>query len=228
MGTVRFRTVWSFLLLLLASSLVFAGATTHSVTGEVMLMPARGEAVRLAIGQRVESGSTIKSSTGSAVLRFDDGQMISVAPDTTFAITEYKFNPYKPEEGSFVGSLFKGAIRAVTGLIGESNKKNVAFKTPVATLGIRGTDFQLFFDDRLYISILDGAVEASNEAGSAIFDAKNQPLGIVASAQSQPRPATLEEFPAATQAPFRQMQMLPLSDKIRKPNPNDPTCGDRR
>ena len=228
MGKVHLRTAWSFLLLLLASSLVFAGATTHSVTGDVLLVPIKGDAVRLAIGQRVESGATIKSSKGSAVLRFDDGQLISVAPDTTFGITDYKFNHQKPEEGSFVGTLLKGALRAVTGLIGESNKTTVVFKTSVATIGIRGTDFQLYFDDRLYISILDGAVEASNEAGSAVFDANNQPLGIVTSSQSQPRPATLEELPAATQAAFRQMQMLPLSDKIRKPNPNDPTCADRR
>lgn len=228
MSTVHLRTIWSFLLLLVASSLVFAGATTHFVTGEVLLMPAKGETTPLAVGQRVEAGAMIKSSTGSAILRFDDGQMISVSPETTFVVTDYKFNPQKPQESSFVGSLFKGAIRAVTGVIGESNKQNVTIKVPVATVGIRGTDFQLYYDNRLFISVLGGAVSATNEAGSAVFDAKSQPLGIVTSAQSLPRPARPDEMPAAAQVPFRQMQMLPLSDQTKKPNPSDPTCVDRR
>ena len=223
------RAVLGFWLLILVSSVAFAaGATTHSVTGEVLLMPAKGETSQLALGQRVESGAMLKSSTGSAILRFDDGQLISIAPDTTLTITDYKFNPQKPEEGNFVATLFKGAMRAVTGLIGERNKQNVMIKTSVATMGIRGTDFQLYLDSRLYISVLDGAVSATNDAGSAIFDAKNQPLGVVPSAQTQPRPATQAEFPANASAPFRQMQMLPLSDQTKKPNPADPTCVDRR
>jgi hypothetical protein len=225
----RIRILASIFLLMLWSSLGFAAATTHSVVGDVNLTPAQGQPSKLAVGQRIESGAMIKTSyDGTAVLRFDDGQMISVAVNSTFVVTEYKFNAHKPTESSFVGSLVKGGIRAVTGIIGEANKQNVTIKTPTATMGIRGTDFQLYYDNRLYISVLDGAVSATNDAGTAVFDAKRQPLGIVTSPQSIPRPATANEIPAAAQAPFRQMQMQPLSDQIRKPNPADPTCSDRR
>lgn len=193
------------------------------------MTPAKGDAGKLAVGQRVESGATVKTAHGAnAVLRFDDGQMVSVGSDSLFVITEYKFNAHQPKESSFVGSLLKGAVRSVTGIIGETNKENVKIKTPAATIGIRGTDFSLFLDNRLYLQVFDGAISATNAAGESIFSAANQPYGIVASPQTAPRPAKAEEMPASVQGSFRQFQMQPLSDKIRKPDPKDPTCADRR
>lgn len=223
------RYLATALALMLWLPAAWSAATTHAVAGDVLLTPAKGAEGKLAVGQRVETGATIKTAHGAnAVLRFDDGQIVSVGSDSLFVITEYKFDPHKPKEGSFVGSLFKGAVRAVTGVIGETNKDNVKVKTPAATIGIRGTDFGLFLDSRLYLHVYDGAISATNAGGQMVFSATNQPYGIVASPQTAPRAAQPEELPAAVQGTFRQFQGQPLSDKIRKPDPKDPTCADRR
>lgn len=215
-------------LLLLTSGWAFAAATTQAVSGDVQMAPAKGDYGVLAFGQRVESGATIKTgSTGRVVLRFDDGQMISISESSLFVVTDYKFNAHKPAESSFLVSLLKGGMRAVTGAIGEAAKENVTIKTQVATIGIRGTDFQLFMENKLYINVLSGAIVATNDGGSMVFDAKSQPTGQVINAQTRPTAAPPTAFPAAAQGSFRLQQQQPLMGPIKEPNPKDPTCKDR-
>lgn len=228
MKTSNIYAAASFLILLLWSCLSFAAATTQAVSGDVQVAPAKGDYGTLAFGQRVETGATIKTGgNGRVVLRFDDGQMVSISESSLFVITDYKFNAHKPAESSFAVSLFKGGMRAVTGAIGEANKNNVTIKTQVATVGIRGTDFQLYMDNKLFINVISGAIVAANEAGSMVFDAKSQATGQVTSAQSKPQAAPPTAFPATAQGAFRLQQQQPLMGPVKEPNPQDPTCKDR-
>jgi hypothetical protein len=210
------------------SSLAWAAATVQSLTGAAEMTPQKGAVIPLAVGQRIEPGVSIKTGLNSSVtLRFDDGQMISLAGTTTYSLDEYKFNPQKPEEGSFLSSLVKGGLRAVSGLIGEKNPKDVKFRTPVATAGIRGTDFDLFYDGRLYISVRAGAIAVSNEGGVALFSAKEQSTGLVSDVRSIARPADPTTFPAPAKSSIR--QNAANQDLGAKPaDPKDPTCSDRR
>jgi len=224
----RLRISTSFLILLLWSCLGFAAATTQAISGEVQMAPAKGDYTTLAFGQRVESGATIKTAaTGRVVLRFDDGQMVSITESSLFVVNDYKFNAHKPEESNFFVTLLKGGMRAVTGAIGEANKSNVTIKTPVATMGIRGTDFQLFLDNALYINVISGAVSATNDGGTAVFDAKSQPSGKVINAQTRAVPAPPTAFPASAQGAFRLQQQQPVMGPVKEPNPRDPNCNDR-
>ena len=226
MKILRISAIAGFLML--CSCLTFAAATVQAVSGEVQVAPAKGDYGPLAFGQRVESGATIKTGgNGRVVLNFDDGQKVSISEGSLFVITDYKFNAHKPADSNFAVSLFKGGMRAVTGAIGDANKSNVTIKTQVATVGIRGTDFQLYMDNKLYINVLSGAIVATNEAGSLVFDAKTQPTGQVLSAQSRPTAAPPAAFPAAAQGAFRVQQHQPLMGPVSEPNPTDPSCKDR-
>lgn len=206
----------------------WAGATTLSVSGDVQLTPKGGGSARLAEGQRVDPGAALKTGPNSGVtIRFDDGQMLALTSNTSLVIDAYRFNPHKPEDGGIVASLLRGGIRTVTGLIGKAAPQSIEVKTPVATIGIRGTDFQLFIDSRLFISVGDGAIGVSNASGEAVFDSAKLPLGIVPDAQSKPRAATLSEFSADAIAAMRRLDIEP-NFNTRKPDPNDPSCTDRR
>lgn len=214
-------------LLSLVSGFAYSAATTQAVSGEVTMAPAKGEYGKLAFGERIESGSTVKTgANGRVILRFDDGQMVSVTESSVFVVTEYKFNAHKPQESGFIGSLVKGGMRAVTGAIGEANKNNVMIKTSVATVGIRGTDFQLYVDNKLYLNVISGAIVATNEAGSMVFDT-TKPTGVVHDAHTAPAAAPPSSFPAAAQGAFRLQQNQPLMGPVKDPNPKDPTCKDR-
>jgi hypothetical protein len=223
------RAFAGFVLLMLWSLLTWAAATVTSSIGSVEVVPAQGKAAKLVTGERIESGATIKTGeNSSAVLRFDDGQAIALISNTTFVVNDYRFNPHKPEEGGFFSTLVRGAVRAVTGIIGETNKENVAIKTPTATMGIRGTDFNLHFDGKLYLQVMEGAVSATNDGGVAIFDAAGKPLAVVDSIGDIARAIDPAEVPPGALASFRQLSAVPITGRERKPKDDDPTCRDRR
>ena len=225
----RLRNIIVFFVLLLWSCMVLAAATVIMVNGEVEMTPLRGSPIPLASGQRIEAGSMIKTGSSSNVsLRFDDGQMLALSPNASFFLNEYKFTPHKPEESNFIGSLLKGGLRAVTGIIGEKNKDNVSFKVEVATVGIRGTDFALHYDGELHLAVREGVIFAKNEGGEEVYDANLYPYGKVISAKAKPRRIKESELPADALATFRVLQRYPLSNTIWNPNQDDPSCEDRR
>src|SRR3546814_8969690 len=78
---------------------------------------------------------------GRVQMRFTDGGLVSLMPDTTFTVEEYRLGAGAGDEGSLVFSLLRGGLRTVTGAIGKANHDGYQLKTPVGTLGIRGTEF---------------------------------------------------------------------------------------
>ena len=226
MQKLRFLT--SCLILFLWPFMAYAAATTLAVNGDVRFSMPQAAGGLVAVGQRIESGATLKTGSNAGItLRFDDGQMVALSGGSVYVVDDYRFNPQKPEQGGFVSSLLKGGMRAVSGLIGELNPKDVQVKTVTATVGIRGTDFDLFFDGKLYMTVRRGAIAATNDAGEKVFAADGQASGMVLNKDTLARPATLAEFPAEAQAAFRQLDGNPdLGAKAR--NPNDPNCSDRR
>ena len=218
--------VW--MLLVLTPISADAAATTIAVSGDVTMQPKSGSAGQLAEGQRVESGATLKTAAnGSMTLRFDDGQLTALSANTTYVINEYRFNAHKPEEGGVVSTLLRGGLRTVTGLIGKLNPGEVLVKTSVATIGIRGTDYQLFLDGRLHVHVLDGAIGVRNQGGEQVFSPRTEPTGIATSQIERPVPVRFSELPADAQGAFRQLEANPVVGS-KPANPSDPTCADRR
>lgn len=223
------HSITAFFVMLLWSCAALAAATAVMVNGEVTMASVRGLPSPLAVGQRVEAGAMIKTGSSSNIsLRFDDGQMLALSPNSSFILNEYKFTPHKPEESSFVGSLLRGGLRAVTGIIGEKSKDNVSFKVEVATIGIRGTDFALHYDRELHLAVREGVIFAKNEGGEEVFDANLHPYGKVVSAKAKPRHINEDQLPADALGAFRVLQRYPLSNTIWNPNQEDPSCEDRR
>lgn len=216
-----------FFVMMIWSCMALAVATVIKVRGDVQMTQAQSASTPLASGQRVEAGAGIKTSANSEItLRFDDGQLLSLSPDTFFIINEYKFNPKKPEESSFSGSLLKGGLRAVAGIIGEKSKNNINFKMGATTVAIHGADFASYYDSELYLAVQEGAVVAKNADGEETFDARFQPYGMVNNEQVKPRPIMKDQFSEIAKATIRVLQAHPLLDTIRKPVPKDPSCVD--
>lgn len=90
------------------------------------------------------AGDTFHTEAASTLqLRFTDGGTQAIRPDTTFTLERYERASEEPEDSVKQGELIRGGLRAITGAIGSNAPDNVTYKTPVATMGIRGTSFQL-------------------------------------------------------------------------------------
>jgi hypothetical protein len=154
-----------------------SAATAAMPAAEVTLLTGKGTAAAssgsvraLAKGEAVYPGEIVSIGASSYVnLRFGDGSYVLLRPHSRFQIEQYIYegapvppaDKKKPAESiaavtpaaaAPVGSraffrLLRGGFRAVSGLIGKGDASDYRVSTPVATIGIRGTDYETFLCD---------------------------------------------------------------------------------
>ena len=99
-----------------------------------------------------------------AQLRMVDGGMISLKENSELVIAKYDYNA-KEQKGSVAMELIKGGLRSVTGAI-KAEKGNYQLTTPVGSIGIRGTHYEIeIVGGLLFIAVWDGAIDVSVEIG---------------------------------------------------------------
>ena len=115
------------------ATMVIGQAYLVSDEGEVSAMD-RGSVVR--VGDRIETGAN-----GHVHLRFTDGGLVSVRPDSRLQIQKYSYTEGQPEAGGIKFKLEQGVVRSITGAWGEAARERFRLNTPLAAIGVRGTDF---------------------------------------------------------------------------------------
>lgn len=192
---------------LIGSSLAWAAqGYMYEARGDVTA--ATGAALPLAVkkDQLLPDNTTIAvGPKSSATLKFEDGTVILLNENTTFQIQKYAYNDKDPSKISALFSMLKGGLRAVTGLISSRNREAFKVATPLATIGIRGTEFMVQLVNPLYMQVLSGAVNLSNPGGTGIFSAGQtalvpSPTGIARSIPAAPA-GTFGAMPAAKLPP---------------------------
>ena len=129
------------LLLPLTASAESIGKITH-LNGTLLATHADGTQKMLSVKSEVLEGDTLKTEVNTyARIKFIDGGEIVLRPETLFKINAYSFNAADKQQNGFMGSLVKGGLRSLTGMIGKLNPNSFEMKTETATIGIRGTYF---------------------------------------------------------------------------------------
>ncbi len=135
--------------------------------GEVNVRQPDGRTLGLAKGGSIDSGQAIVTGTdGRAQVKFTDGGMISLQPNTEFKIANY-VDQNDPKQDRFLVDLLRGSMRAITGLIGKRNRDNYKLTTTTATIGIRGSGFKVGYnpDGSLGITSELDKIEVCNQSG---------------------------------------------------------------
>jgi len=152
----------AMMLLLLTGRLAWAqAAAVGTVTlklGEAWLVAADGSR-RPATGP-VHAGDTLETAaSGHVHVRFADGGLIAVRPASRLVIADYA----DPAAGGAVRfRLERGQMRAITGGYGEADRKRFRLNTPIAAIGIAGTDFVTQTDAQLTrVAVLQGGIVAA-------------------------------------------------------------------
>ena len=114
------------------------------VIGDVHARNAQGIARALVRDNELEAGETVITGPRSvAQLIFVDQTRVAIRPTSEVGIDQFNYSADTAgETDSMVLRLARGALRSVTGLIGIRNHQHFSLNTPVATIGIRGTDFE--------------------------------------------------------------------------------------
>jgi hypothetical protein len=121
-----------------------ASAKLTAVQGELFAVDGTGGRRRLVDGGSVYPGELVETARGGqAVLVFRDQTRISLGSQTRFRLDNFVYDEANAGEGRFLASILRGSVRALTGLIARANTRNVGFSTATATIGIRGTGFDV-------------------------------------------------------------------------------------
>jgi hypothetical protein len=150
-----------------------------------------GSATRaLAVNASVILNETV--TTGAAArleVTFKDNTRLTLGENAKLTLDRYVFNPAAGR-----GTIrFKvvGALRFLSGQVSKLARSDVSVTTPVATIGIRGTEFWggPIDDQVLGVFLIEGAVRVSNAAGARILNRPGQGTNIVR-AGAAPGPVT--------------------------------------
>lgn len=160
-----------------------------ALSGVAQVQSLAGGLRPLAQGAAVERGDTlITGADGNVQVRFVDDALLMVRPNSRIRVDDYR-----AEGGTLhsVMSLLAGHIRTLTGRIGKTRRDAYLMNTPTATIGVRGTDYELRLcqgdcpagsADGLYLGVTDGGIVARNEAGA--FDLKTHEYGLIRNKQA--------------------------------------------
>jgi len=97
---------------------------------------------RLSTGAFVREGDSIQTeSNGHVHIRFRDNAILSLRPSSELHITTYRFDEASPENSTIKLNLIKGTTRTVSGEGAKAARDRFRLNTPIAAIGVRGTDF---------------------------------------------------------------------------------------
>ncbi|MBC5765361.1 FecR family protein [Ramlibacter albus] len=123
---------------------VLASAKVIQSGGDVNAVDAQNQRRRLVDGGSVYPGDVIETGPGArAVLAFRDDSRMTLGANTRFRIDNFVYDEQNAGEGRMLASILRGSVRALTGLIAKANQRNVGFSTATATIGVRGTGFDV-------------------------------------------------------------------------------------
>ena len=160
------------------STALGSGSAYAAAAGELTLLSGRATAAMpngtirsLNKGDPVFAREFISTESNSfANIKFADGGAVLIKPNSRFHIEQFAYNQLAQKEKTASGAtaapaasaaaapsraffrLLKGGFRAVSGLIGKADRAEYRISTPIATIGIRGTDYTAVLCDAVCAS----------------------------------------------------------------------------
>ncbi|GJM12043.1 MAG: hypothetical protein DHS20C12_04460 [Pseudohongiella sp.] len=168
--SARATRTLSILLLVVCSQISLAAGPVSSDTaqvGEVTIVLGKAYLENSASPRTpITRGSTIRvsdsiytESNGHVHIRFVDGGLVSVRPGSRLDVVRYDYDKASPEQSSVKFSLHEGVTRSISGDAAKSARQRFRLNTPIAAIGVRGTDFVVSATDRTTRALVnEGAI----------------------------------------------------------------------
>ncbi|WP_404301575.1 FecR domain-containing protein [Alicycliphilus denitrificans] len=147
------------------SDAVVAQATL--VIGQARIVHADGRSSWVERGSTIRVGDAIHTELGGHVhLRFVDGALVSVRPSSRMQIQSYAYSADQPQAGAIKFKLEEGVMRSITGQWGGAARERFRLNTPLAAIGVKGTDFVVKANDHsTAAAVFTGAITVASLQG---------------------------------------------------------------
>ncbi len=116
----------------------FAGSV-KTVNGDCRIL--RGEqSMPAQKGQHVLQGDVLETGSGSMGVTFRDDTMLSMGPGSRISVDSFVFDP-AGKSTDFLVNMTRGTAQFITGQMAKVAPESMKVRTPLSTIGIRGTRF---------------------------------------------------------------------------------------
>lgn len=156
--------------LLITATLACAAQFAHAAeAGKIIFVAGAAKAGdRPAVeGAQVEEGQMLTTGAdGYIYVKTADNGLFILRPQTQARIVTYHIDQKNPANTKVKFELISGTARSRSGDAVKHARQNFRFNTPVAAIGVRGTDFTVVTDsDTSRVSVFSGGVVVSGFAG---------------------------------------------------------------
>ncbi|CAM2997218.1 FecR domain-containing protein [Cupriavidus taiwanensis] len=112
-------------------------------------LEAHGQRQPLQAGSTLHEGATLETgSDGYVYVNTVDRGFVSLRPNSSLTIEAYAYDSAAPANTQIKLRLNRGVVRTISGEGAQAARERFRMNTPVAAIGIRGTDFSVFTDAR--------------------------------------------------------------------------------
>ena len=133
------------------------------VVGDVRMA---GEPLRVGDGVRV-GAPMATGGDGYLYIRTVDNGFLILRPNSVATVAAYRIDAVQPSGSRFKIELHQGVARSISGEAVRAARQNFRFNTPVAAIGVRGTDFTAYADAQTTrVAVLSGGVVVSGFEGA--------------------------------------------------------------
>ncbi|MBL6958722.1 MAG: FecR domain-containing protein, partial [Rhodospirillales bacterium] len=170
----------------------------ESSTGTIMVTHADNTRGELEVGDPVYQGDVLETSQNSAVgVVLVDETTFSMAENGILMLDEMSYDP-SSEEGTLSLSVVKGVFAFVSGQISKSSPDAMSIETPVARIGVNGTQVGIDIPDGENLNVVlmeeadgfTGEVIVENNGGTVVMNSANQTTAV-SGLEIVPAPVTL-------------------------------------
>lgn len=155
---------------MVAAGLLCAQAALAAEAGRVVFVSgqAQGAGRALALGDTVQEGDQLQTGAdGYIYIKTVDNGFFILRPSSQARVVSYHIDAQNPANTRVKLELQNGVARTISGQGVREARQNFRFNTPVAAIGVRGTDFTVYTDQQVSrVVVTSGGVVVSGFAGA--------------------------------------------------------------
>ncbi|MBY0573937.1 MAG: FecR family protein, partial [Undibacterium sp.] len=157
--------LWRRVLLCVSLCGLISATAQAADAGKIMLIEGKVQVqgAPALLNSMIAEGASIKTgANGYLYLKTVDNGFLIVRPNSEVRIVQYTVDHLDPSKTKIKFELLNGVARSISGDAVKLARQNFRFNTPVAAIGVRGTDFTVYTNQETSrISVLSGGVVAS-------------------------------------------------------------------
>ncbi len=178
----------------------------------------------VAEGAPVQEGDLLSTGpTGFMYVKTVDKGLFILRPNTKARIAAYHVDAANPANTRIKLELISGVARSRSGEAVKLARQNFRFNTPVAAIGVRGTDFTVFTDqDTSRVAVISGGIVVSGFGGACRPDGSGPCEGVSSRELSASQRGVLLQIQRGQSAPQLMQGGAATPDQMAPPRVDEP------